>query len=68
MNLTIEEVRQEVANIEESKGDSEIAHEFEDTLYRKFIEHVAENGNKKLSEMAKECLKTQKIEFARYTA
>ena len=54
--------------IEKRKDDDEAAHEMEDALYEKFIQHVASSGNKRLSELAKLCLKTQDIDFARWCA
>lgn len=66
--MNIEEVRQKVAEIEKCKNDSERAHDQEDLLHVAFIRFVAETGNKTLSAMAKEVLKTGEISFPRWTA
>lgn len=66
--MTLEMIRDKVEHIREISGDDERAHSNEDSLREDFIKYVAESGNKKLSEMANEILKTNKIDFARWCA
>lgn len=61
-------IKRLIKTIEAKKDDSEMAHGMEDALHEKFIRYVADNGNQKLSAMAKEILKTDKIPFGRWCA
>ena len=67
--MTIEEIQKRIAKIESHGArDNEIAHGFEDDLYREFIEHVALGVFDiiTLSNLAKEVLKSQQLDFDRY--
>jgi hypothetical protein len=66
--MDLQEIRDRVASIDKESGDDEAAHSNEDKLRADFIAHVAAHGNKKLSEMAHEVLKTDTIDFARWCA
>ena len=79
MELTdLLEVKEKVKRIKwlaEGKGDDEAAHGQEDDLYQDFVKMVAEipTGSHGavllvLSKIAKEVLKTQDIDFARWCA
>lgn len=66
--MTLDEIRAAVAEIEALKGDDEAAHSLEDALHVDFIHHVADVAGGELSEMAREVLRTEKIDFARWCA
>ena len=66
--MNIKQVKDTVKKIKEISGDSEYAHGVEDDLYRDFVKHVSESKNKKLSNMAKEVLKTKDMDFERWYA
>ena len=65
--VTVEAVRAFVAVVEDSKGDYEIAHSFEDALHSMVLEAIA-GGAPNPAELAAEALKTSDIEFRRYCA
>lgn len=69
--LTVELAKKEVQYIDSIKYDDEVAHSREDDLYSLFIECVSENMYETIEEMqqiAKEILKTNDIDFARWCA
>lgn len=65
--MNLQQVKHTVQLIDASKGDYEGAHEMEDDLYQSVLKEVA-SGNQEAKEMAREALKTKKIDFARYCA
>ena len=65
--ITIQWVREQIKEIERAKGDDEVAHSREDNLYLIVLEEVAK-GHPQSQELAKEVLKTKKIDFARWHA
>ena len=66
--MTIEEFEMRVKEIDQSRGDSEGAHDLEDCLYTDFVKYIAKTGDKEQCRMAKAILETKKIKFARWTA
>jgi hypothetical protein len=66
--MDLEECKSRVANIRKIAGDDEAAHCSEDGLYFDFIKYVAESADEELAAMAKEILKTEDIDFARWYA
>lgn len=66
--MTLDKVTNAVCRIEEIKDDYEAAHAAEDKLRSDFIRYVAESGPEELSNMAREILKTDEIEFPRHCA
>ena len=65
--MTIEEVRSAVSDIDEIKGDDEVAHEKEDDLRNEVLQAIA-NGASNPKDLALEVLKTGSIDFARWCA
>lgn len=65
--MTLAEVKDTVRNINDSKGDFEMAHDMEDDLYENVLKEVVVN-NPEARAMAREALKTKHIDFARYCA
>jgi hypothetical protein len=66
--MDLKEIQRRIEEIESNKRDDQRAHSEEDRLREDFIVFIAENGNKKLSEMAREIMKTNDIDFARWCA
>ena len=66
--MDLEYVAAQVAKIDAMKDDDEAAHSAEDVLRAEFIALVAEVGSTDLAAMAREVLKTDEIEFARWCA
>lgn len=65
--MDLDHIKSSVEEINRLRWDFETAHSLEDQLYRRFVEHVAEQGGE-LGAMAKQVLKTKEIDFPRYTA
>lgn len=63
--MTLEEIKEEVANIERNKRNREVAHQMEDVLRDDFICFVSKQDGE-IGEMAKEVLKTSGIKFERW--
>jgi len=68
VEMKLQYIKDKVSEIKDIAHDDEAAHSEEDILYKNFIEHVAKTGNKKLAEMANECLKTKDIYFSKRCA
>lgn len=66
--MNLQDIQKRVQEIKDISGDDEVAHAMEDDLYVAFVKFVSENGSPELSEMAKEVLKTENIDFARWYA
>lgn len=68
--MTVKEVRARVEAIEQSKHDPEVAHGLEDNLYRTVLHVIGHKrlGIKEQRAIAREALKTQEIDFARWAA
>ncbi len=66
--MTLDEVANAVRRIDEIKDDYEAAHAAEDKLRADFIWYVAESCPEEMSNMAREILKTDEIEFPRHCA
>ena len=64
--MTIDEIRKLVADIATVADDDEAAHVLEDALYLRFIRYVCEAGCERDARLAKEVLKAERIDFARY--
>lgn len=67
IHMKLTEVKDMVRNINDCKGDFEMAHEMEDDLYKDVLKEVVA-GNPEAQVMAREALKTKQIDFARYCA
>ena len=65
--MTLIEAMERVKAIQSASGDDEIAHGMEDTLYTDFIRYIA-STNGEHAEIARELLKTEEIDFARWCA
>ena len=66
--LDLNDIREMVADIESCASDDEVAHIKENELYHLFVQFVASNGPRHLKEMALEILKTDDIDFYRWSA
>jgi len=64
----IKEIKERVDEIKQKVGDPEMAHGLEDKLYKDFIKLVAKEGSEPHRTMAKEVLKTSKLNFWRVTS
>lgn len=66
--MTLEEIKRRLKKIKNSYDD-EVQHADEDTLYHDFVKYVSTyESSPELQEMAKEILKTEDMEFARWYA
>ena len=65
--MNLEEVKRTIVLIDSIQDDYEEAHSIEDELYEAVLKEVVE-GNVEAEEMAREALKTKKIDFPRYCA
>lgn len=65
--VTVDWVHEQVAKIEKHKDDSEAAHAMEDSLYRSVLQAIAE-GPRSAKALAREVLRTQDIDMARWYA
>ena len=69
--MNIEEIKKEVAHIDQAKDDPEYAHESEDRLFRHFIYAIADRKYDSLEEieaLAIEVAKSSEISFPRRMA
>jgi hypothetical protein len=66
--VNLERVKMEVDEVSQMSADNEKAHALEDSLYHSFVTHVAIHGPSDLSEMAREILRTEDMDFARWYA
>lgn len=68
--MNLEYIKQSLKDLEEIRGDDEIAHSVEDSMYQDFVEFISKGDFDKseLIEMAKELLKSQDINFSRWCA
>lgn len=64
--MKLEDITAEVERIKSISDNDEAAHGAEDMLRWQFIAYVAECEHPELSNMAKEILKTDDIEFERW--
>ena len=65
--MTLEEIKRRIERIKEKKHDNEMAHVHEDALREDFIKHIAKRKDK-IGGLAREILKTNKINFSRWCA
>ena len=63
--MTIEEIRQRIADIDDSSDDGEYAHRQEDRLYRDVLQAIA-GGVQNPSELAKAALESEDLTFDRF--
>ena len=63
----IEDVQRQIKLIEDTKGDDEMAHSFEDELYIETLKLIAEGGANPIK-LAKMALTAKAIDFARWRA
>jgi hypothetical protein len=66
--MTIKDVQDLVADIERNKRDPEMAHGFEDDLYRLVLEEIAYGLTQNPQELAEAALEAQDIDFPRWSA
>lgn len=66
--MTVRRVRTIVKWIDAHKSDDEMAHVAEDNLYSKVLKAIAAGKCEDPVACAAECLKTQKLDFARWCA
>jgi len=66
--MTLEQIKQRVAEIAENSWDSEAAHRWEDSLQRDFIAYVSRCGDPELAEKAALVLSTGDLDFDRWCA
>jgi hypothetical protein len=64
--LTVAEVIRAVGAVKTAKGDPGVAHSLEDALYVRILREVAA-GDSLVALLAHEALKTQRIDFPRWT-
>lgn len=65
---TLQQARDEVAEIKANRHDDERAHSQEDTLRLRALQWIAEHGDGPSAELARTVLQTEEIDFARWTA
>lgn len=65
---TVEEVRAAVEEIRRLADDDEAAHSAEDALHQNVLASIAQHDPANAASLAREALKTQDIEFARWCA
>ena len=63
--MTIEEITLRLVEIEQSRGDDEVAHQLEDKLYIDFITYVSHQPFY-IAEKAKKVLEAKSIAFSRW--
>ena len=63
--MNLELIKKYLNQIERCKSDNETAHALEDEMHKDFVTFVAKNGTPELKKMAKEILKSNKINFKR---
>ena len=66
-DLTVERVLRKVSLVEAAQGDNEAAHDLEDELYRTVLYAIA-HGAESPRELANAVLRTQLLNFRRWTA
>lgn len=66
--MTVEQVRERVAEIEASVGDDETAHGMEDRLYLDLLRAIAEGRCADPAACAAEAIKADELDFARWCA
>ena len=64
--MTLQEVRERVAEIERIQDNNEAAHTAEDDLYHDVLESLAHCKDRYARRLAAEALKSQKIAFGRW--
>lgn len=65
--MTVEQIREEIEKIKASNPDDEAQHGMEDDLYLAVLTAIA-NGALNPTELAREAIKTQEMEFRRHCA
>lgn len=65
--MTVNDVKKRVAKIAATKGDDEVAHSMEDSLYEDVLQAIADN-HPDPGGLAAEALKTRDIRFDRHCA
>ena len=65
--MDVKEVKKRVAEIKKVMGDQEAAHSLEDQLYQAVLESIVKDPSN-AQELAKEALKTIKLDFERWYA
>lgn len=67
--MTADEVQEAVERIRDIAGDDEGAHEAEDGLHQRVLDWISQHSTDSIArELAREALKTQGIDFARWYA
>lgn len=65
--MNVKQVKKRVKFVKDKAWDYEVAHGAEDDLYRDVLQVIAD-GAENARQLAQEAIKTQKINFERYTA
>ena len=66
--MTIDDIKTELEHIKKIASDDESAHSLEDQLHKRFIQFIAGTADENLAKMAREVLKSSKIQFERWCA
>ena len=66
--MTPQEVRDRVDRIRDEKGDPELAHGAEDSLWADVLKAIAAGAKGRSRDLATEALKTKDISFGRWCA
>ena len=66
--MDLKHIQKIIKQIKNQAGDDEGAHSLEDDLYHNFIEWLSQTRKDDIGIMAKEIIKTEKIDFARWCA
>ena len=66
--MTTSDIRARLANIDKSKGDSEVAHGMQDKLWEDVLRAIADGNCVFPQGCAAEALKVLDIDFSRWTA
>jgi hypothetical protein len=66
--MTLEDVKKAVEKIKEKRRDDEAAHSLEDELYLDLLQSIADGNCDDPQACAAEAIKTQDLNFARWTA
>ena len=66
--MNIKQVRERLKKIEEVKSDCESAHSYEDGMWRAVLQAIANGEAEDPAALARECLKSEDIDFERWFA
>lgn len=69
--MEIEEIKKRVQEVNEYKGDDEVAHSLEDNLFYEFVDSIKNGEYETIEELiiaSEEVMKVREIDFARWHA